>query len=226
MKINLKLITTICATCLSLQASASDWGSYGDQYEKTRDYKVTITNLTKGVSFTPLLAATHNRNVSLFTLGEAASDNVSRVAEGGDVSGLNTELSQSDDVHATTTSAGLLGPGESVTLDIKGTKRAKNLSIISMLLPTNDTMVALRGVKLPRFGSKTVLLSAYDGGTETNDESCANIPGPHCGGTPFSPEDVGEGYVYPSPSIHGEGDLSAKEYQWDGVVAKVVIEVN
>lgn len=191
-----------------------------------KSYELTITNITKGISFTPLLAATHDHKVKLFTVGAAASDEVARIAEGGDISGLKTLLSNSTHVRSTTSSEGLLAPGESVTLTIDGNRRVNKLSIISMLLPTNDTLVALRGAKLPkhRYGKVTYFLHAYDGGVETNDELCANIPGPHCGGIPFSPEDEGEGYIYPSPAIHGEGDLFPKDYQWQGAVAKVVVK--
>ena len=94
-----------------------------------------------------------------------------------------------------------------------------------MLLPTNDTIVALRSKALPwyRHGKMTYYMKAYDGGSETNDELCANIPGPHCAGVPFSPEDEGEGYIYPSPGIHGEADLSRATYNWHGPVAMVTI---
>jgi len=115
-------------------------------------------------------------------------------------------------------------PGQSVEIELNSNKKFNRLSIISMLLPTNDTVLALRGAKLPKHGKRTYLLSAYDAGTETNDESCENIPGPFCQGSPFSPEDVGEGYAYPSAGIHGEADLSGDVYDWAGPVAKVVIE--
>ncbi|TQV89726.1 spondin domain-containing protein [Aliikangiella coralliicola] len=221
MKTRTSVVFIVLATLMSFNVFASS--QYKHKYHAA-NYKVTITNVTKGISFTPFLAATHNRKINLFTIGEVASFEVSRVAEGGDISGLNAVLDQSDNVLATESSAGLLAPGQSVMLKIKGSKNFRKLSLISMLLPTNDTMVALRGAKLPRRGKVTYFMKAYDGGSETNDEYCANIPGPQCGGIPFSPDDDGEGYVYPSPGIHGHGDLSTLDYQWDGPVAKVVVE--
>jgi len=217
MKIKLKNTVLTTLALLATHVSATSYA---------RTFEVTITNLTKGVSFTPLLVSTHNKRLSLFELGQPASEEVGRIAEGGDISGLNDQLSASSMVRDTASSEGLLAPGQSVTLTVEGGKRFKKVSIISMLLPTNDTLVALRGANLPkeRRSSVSYLLNAYDGGVETNDELCASIPGPHCGGIPFSPEDEGEGYIYPSPAIHGEGDLFAKEYQWQGPVAKVVIK--
>ena len=219
MKIHTKLMILATLMSLSVTSQANETKHYYAQ-----KYKVTITNLTKGISFTPLLVATHNKRTKLFTLGEAASNEVSRIAEGGDISGLNEQLSQSRHVYATANTAGLLAPGESVTVEINSNRRKRKISIIAMLLPTNDTLVALQSLYLPYYGQVTYLMNAYDGGSETNDELCNNIPGPRCGGTPFSPEDNGEGYVYPSSGIHGQGDLSTIAYQWQGPVAKVVIE--
>ena len=216
MKLKLSILLLVISSFISLSASANK--------NDNKQYKVTITNITKGVSFTPLLAATHNHNARLFTVGEEASAEVSRVAEGGDISALKALLDDSENVFSTTNSEGLLAPGESVELTIDSNRRFRKVSIAAMLLPTNDAIAALLGKKLPKKGKVVYFLRAYDGGTETNDENCNNIPGPHCGGVPFSPEDTGEGYVYPSPGIHGEGDLSRQTYNWGGAVAKVVIE--
>ena len=213
-----KTLLIITAAAFSFQASANNW-----HYEQ--NYKVTITNITKGISFTPLLGATHKRHLSFFNIGESASQNIINIAEGGDISGLNEELSGSNYVYDTSASAGLLGPGMSVELELTSSGNYRKISIVAMALPTNDTLVALRGKPLPRrHKTVTYYMKAYDGGSEMNDEFCASIPGPHCGGSPFSPEDEGEGYIYPSPGIHGEGDLSRAAYDWQGPVAKVVIK--
>ena len=221
MKLKFSMLLLVLSSIISLGATADKY----DNKHANKQYKVTITNLTKGISFTPLLAASHNRHASFFTVGEPASEMVSRIAEGGDISMLKTALDDSNNVFSTANSQGLLTPGASVELTLESHRKFKKLSIAAMLLPTNDTMVALLGKDLPKKGKKVYFLRAYDGGTETNDEYCNNIPGPHCGGVPFSPEDAGEGYVYPSPAIHGEADLSRQMYNWDGAVAKVVIEV-
>ena len=87
MKIHAKLIILATLISFSITSQANETKHYYAQ-----KYKVTITNLTKGISFTPLLVATHNKRTKLFTLGEAASNEVSRIAEGGDISGLNEQL--------------------------------------------------------------------------------------------------------------------------------------
>jgi len=223
MKMHTKLLILSATITLTFQASAN-YKHQGNAYQG-KSYQVTVTNLTKGISFTPLLAATHQQSLSLFQLGDAPSQNIIDIAEGGDISGLTEQLNGADNVFDTTASAGLLGPGMSVDLEVNAAGRYRQISLIAMALPTNDTLVALRGMALPkrRHQSVTYYMQAYDGGSETNDELCANIPGPHCGGAPFSPEDQGEGYIYPSPAIHGEADLSRAAYNWHGPVAKVTI---
>ena len=93
-----------------------------------------------------------------------------------------------------------------------------------MLLPTNDSFVALNRVRLPRYGKATYFARGYDAGSEPNDEWCANIPGPVCGGAGASPEAGGEGFVHVANGIHGIGDLDAAVYDWRNPVAKVVIK--
>ena len=214
-----KLLSIAAVSCLTL-------ASFTVSADEKREYEVSITNLTKGVYFTPFLAATHNKKQKLFNLGRPASENLVAVAEAGDISGLKDELSRSPNVAKTAATEGLLAPGDSVKLKISAYGNFKRLSLVSMLLPTNDTMVALTGDRLPRKVNsyESYLMNAYDAGSEMNDELCMSIPGPQCGGAALSPEDQGEGYVYPSPGIHGEGELSRAVYQWDGPVAKVVVK--
>ncbi len=185
-------------------------------------YEVTVTNLTKSVAFTPIMVAAHHKNVPLFELGEQASDAISAVAEGGDTSGLAAMFSHPYDQVSST--AGLLMAGQSATVTFEGLGRHTRFSVASMLLPTNDAFVAAQSVRAPKRGAKTYYLRAYDAGTETNDELCASIPGPQCGGEPFSPNDQGEGFIYVHSGIHGIGDLSASEYSWSNPVLKVTIE--
>ena len=75
---------------------------------------VTITNITKGIVFTPFLAATHNKRIAFFEVSEAASEPVGRVAEGGDIADLNALLDDSNVVYDTESTKGLLEPGQSV----------------------------------------------------------------------------------------------------------------
>ena len=46
-------------------------------------YTVTVTNITQGQTFTPILVTTHNPSIALFELGTAASTELEILAEGG-----------------------------------------------------------------------------------------------------------------------------------------------
>ncbi|MCP4432848.1 MAG: hypothetical protein GY806_17895 [Gammaproteobacteria bacterium] len=188
-------------------------------------YQVTITNITNSINFTPILVTSHRRKISLFELGSPASSDLSAIAEGGDTSGLAATLASNPGVIDIQSSGGLLGPGQSVTLTLSAAHGAKRISIASMMLPTNDGFIALDSVKAPRKGSVSYFSQGYDAGTEANDELCVNIPGPTCGGTPFSPGvNAGdEGYVHIHRGTQGIGDLSS-EKDWRNPVAKITIQ--
>ena len=185
-------------------------------------YSVTITNVTAGQSFTPLLAITHKKGHPLFTLGRPASPELMRIAEGGDTIPFQQGLMDSGMAYDATSSGGLLGRGQSVTLQVKSKGGFKYLTVAGMLLPTNDGVIALNGVRLPKNAS-TMMVPAYDGGTEINDELCANIPGLHCGAAPFSVED-GEGFVHVHRGIRGIGDLASDQYDWKNPIAKITVK--
>lgn len=185
-------------------------------------YQVTVTNITKGQTFTPIISATHQRSVSFFELGQPATIAIETMAEGGDTSALKSMLEANPKVTEIVSTDGLLSPGESVSFAIKGSYYSR-FSFAAMLLPTNDTFVSIDSVRLPFRGQISVLANAYDAGTENNSELCIDIPGPTCGGEGYL-VDSGEGYIFPSPGVHGEAELQASAYDWQGAVAKVKLE--
>lgn len=211
------LLKTLTFTLLYLVANYSFAEYYGDQ----RRYEITVTNITGGQTFTPILAATHKSAIRFFELGNIAIGPLEVLAESGDIAPLRAILDSSDLVDTSVATEGLLLPGNTISFEISG-RRHSRVSFAAMLIPTNDTFVSLNSVKLPRYGSRSYFAKAYDAGTEVNDELCANIPGPACGGEGTSDGD-GEGYVHISAGIHGEGDLAASNYDWRDAVAKVVV---
>lgn len=197
-------------------------------------YRVTITNVTKGQTFTPQLVATHDRSIRLFTLGAPAGEGLEILAEAGNTIPLSDELNdQGRHLGAVTTIPGLLGPGQSVSVTINAGGRHRFLSFAAMLIPTNDTFAALNQVHLPRYGAKVYTALAYDAGTEFNDQNCVNIPGPRCGGADHSPgpNDGDEEFVYVSNGFHdlGTEDENGNEilgpfvYDWRNPVARISI---
>ena len=191
-----------------------------------RDIQVEITNLTAGIYFTPLLVAAHDRHSHLFEPGTEASAELQALAEGGDSSGLIHFLEDIDSVYAANPASGLLPPGESATanLEVHG-QRHSHLSIVAMLLPTNDGFVGLDALPIPHGrGSYTYFLKGYDAGTEANDEV---INGGGAPGVPGIPADPGllkdhrgvEKHRVDAGDLlqHGHGDAD-REHQLHGGV--------
>lgn len=186
-------------------------------------YKVTITNLTRGTVFTPALVVSHRKGLSIFTEGEAASDELAQLAEGGATGPLQAALVATGKVHGSGTS-GLIFPGTSVSVTVAMDDHARLISFASMMLPTNDGFIGANGIRAPKKKGKekVVYIVGRDAGSEQNDESCLNIPGPHCGGEGYNTAG-GEGYVHIHAGLHGAGDLSVAAYDWRNPVAKVTI---
>jgi Spondin_N len=191
---------------------------------RARMYDVKITNVTPGISFTPLLVTTHSAKISMFTLGKPASPGLAFMAEAGNPSMLAGELAATGEVLDSVATSGLLAPGASVTVRVRVDGQHRQLSVGGMLLPTNDGFVGLNGVDLPanlRQGAWHAI--GYDAGSEPNDELCANIPGPHCGGVGPSPNAGGEDFVHVHSGIHGFADLKPSEYDWRNPTALVEV---
>ncbi len=182
-----------------------------------------VTNVTKGMTFTPIMLATTRRGDLFFRLGDAASEEVATMAETGDLAPLMDSL----DAYDITNSSFLpfLGPGESVTQMVAVRGSYRYLSIAAMLIPSNDTFFGAASVVMPYSYKPVVLnLPAYDAGSELNDELCDNLPGPGCGEDPGPFSDNGEGFIYISNGIRGGGDLDADALDFNNPVARVVIK--
>jgi len=182
-------------------------------------YDVTVTNITKGLTFTPATVATTRKGDTFFKAGYPASPGLETIAETGNPMTLNASFDAYD-----VASLGFIGPGESDSTVVATKGAYQGISIASMLIPTNDTFFAVNGIDGPR-GNKTMTVSvpAYDAGTELNDELCVSLPGPGCGGDPGPASMNGEGYVYISGGIRGVGDLDADALDFNNPVARITI---
>lgn len=186
-------------------------------------YEVTITNLTPGESFTQPIVIVHGKSIGVFQLGQPASAELTALAEGGDTGPLATAVEALPQVDAVATGQELLGPGESTTVTVDAANGFERLTVAAMLIPTNDGFYALNGVTLPDTAGDTATYyaTAYDAGTEPNDELCTHIPGPPCNGEGVSDGTDGEGFIHVHSGIHGVGDLSAAERDWRNPVALI-----
>ncbi|MEN7344168.1 MAG: spondin domain-containing protein [Pseudomonadota bacterium] len=206
-------------------------------------YRVTVTNLTAGQPFTPPVVAVHNRRADVYSLGEPASEGVRQIAENGNLAPLVTALSGDTNVRlvlqgdAPVVPAGNPGgtPFDSeYTFEFATDARARRLSIVSMLICTNDGFTGIDSVRLPRYGSKTILARGYDTRTEKNTEDFADIVPPCQGLIGVGSDDAGtgesnpllaeNGVIIPHPGVVGDNDLDPRVHDWADPVMRVTIE--
>ncbi len=190
-----------------------------------RRYAVTITNITRGQVITPPVIISHNNHFKLFALGAPAIPELVALAEDGPTGSLLGLLATLPEVHDFVASAGPLLPGTSVTLEVEASRFARYISAVGMLATTNDTFFGIRGIPVPKkkHGARTVTATAYDAGSEGNNESCDFIPGPPCGNAEVRNTATSEGFVSVSSGIHGVGDLDPATTDWRNPVAEIAI---
>lgn len=226
----LKHLAAAMAAAAALAATPAVWADDDDDDDRAGAYfEVTVTNLTRGQRFTPILVASHRAGVRLFEAGAAASPELQIVAEEGNTAPLATLLQANPRVLDVATSGGLLDPGASVTIRVRTHGPFDHVSAAAMLIPTNDAFFAVNGVRIPRgHGAQMLTSVAYDSGSERNDELCTSIPGPffsECGGPGGGAAVSGgeEGFVHVHAGIHGSGDLDETQRDWRNPVAKISV---
>ncbi len=224
MRRTIRISMAILAVASGLLASGSATADHDSQA-----FAVTVTNLTRGQQFTPILVASHRSGASLFQLGQPASEPLAILAEEGNTAPLAALLGSNARVLDVQVGGGLLNPGQSKTVTVETRGRFNRVSVAAMLIPTNDAFFAVNGMKGPEDDESLVLFSpAYDAGSEVNDERCASIPGPHfteCGGPGGGAAVSGgeEGFVHIHAGMHGIGNMKASERDWRNPVARITI---
>ena len=236
MKLATTTIGAVMASMFSLPAAAVD-------------FNVKVENLTRGILFTPLLVVAHPDTKSYFTLGSAASTELMTLAEGGGLP-ADAALTTATYTHSNNPKGGMLGPGESTDTDLNTDSATANthLTVMAMMLPTNDGFVALNGIDIPTTaGTYTYYANAYDAGSEANNElvgsgtvGMAGFPVPAPAATAISAGSGGtgvpgvsaEGQVHIHRGVLGDtnatggiSDIKSERHRWLNPVAKITLTV-
>ena len=186
-------------------------------------WHVKITNLTSGQPMSAPLWAVHDRKIEMWSVGELASSGMLPIVEDALNGPLESYLDSNRHVReAMTAGPGPFPPGATREFDVTSQGDDKYLSMAWMLVRSNDAFTGLDSYKLDgRKGkTKTLMLRAYDGGTERNNQSCTHIPGPPCNN--FFVRDPTAQEIAPHPGITGPSDIAA--FAWTNPVAKVEIK--
>ncbi len=197
----MKLIKAASAIALACSSSAL----------MAQTIDIQITNLTHAQHFTPRLVIAHDNSIDAFEPGVEATSALAWLAEAGVIDDTQNSASSGQNFEA------LLGPADSDNSSntwhrIDGlsapsstenyafdTMDKTHLSILAMLIPTNDAFVGLDSIKIPTTpGTYTYTLHAYDAGTELNDElNSMRTDIVEQGGTPLG--------GYGAPGVAGAG---------------------
>lgn len=151
----------------------------------TQTYRVTIQNLAplstdaKSQALSSALVVIHDRSVDLFTVGDAANASVIAVAEDAITATGVAALTGVKGVFAVSSEGSSILPGSSSSFEVSVKGNERYLSLVSMLVNTNDAFTGLDAVLLTG-GTKTYPIFALDAGSEVNDQLTASIPGPCC----------------------------------------------
>jgi hypothetical protein len=221
-----------------------------DDKVRTSTYRVTIKNLTPGQPLSPPVVATHRGDDQLFEVGEPASVGVREIAENGNNAPLRAFLEAnpfgviSDSAESSVplfpedTPGGEEPPNppdfpDEVTLTVEADRHARNLSVVTMLVCTNDGFTGVNSLKLPKAGrTVTVKTNGYDAHTEVNDEDLAHIV-PPCqligvsSGEPgmdvSNPALAEGGVIAHHEGIKGGSDLVPSVHGWKNPVAEIKV---
>ncbi len=170
--------TKITALCLLLSTAFIQGCSddNDDDDKSPRMFSINVTNLTNNQAFSPITSVLHNNSMHLFEVGTSASLAVETLAESGDNSGIINDTTLKSAVSGN----GILLPGSNETLMITAEDDNLHLSLLAMLVNTNDGFIALNSVDLKALmqdESMTLHAKVYDAGTEANNEAATDLPG-------------------------------------------------
>jgi Spondin_N len=212
----------LLTVALSLAVGLTAASATADQ--GARSWRVTVENLTPAGSqpLSPPLFVVHGKRVDVWSVGEIANHGVAAIAEDANNAPLESALPMLAGVRDVFTGAG--GPipsGESRSYVVQANGARDRLTLLTMLVNTNDAFTGLDSLQFRNQGAM-VLAMAYDAGSERNNELAGFIPGPCCN-NPFVRDPEGA-LIAPHPGIAGVGDLDPAVYNWTGPAAKITVE--
>lgn len=205
---------------------------HNDDDDKIASYEVTVTNLTEAQPLSPPALILHQDGYHPWQVGNAASNGLEQLAEGGTTTTLLTEASVNLAVKATAADTAAILPGASSTVMIESRDYGNfKLSLATMLVNTNDGFTGLDAEPLDSLGlhdSRSIEVTAYDAGTEANSESATSVPGPAAGGEGYNSTRDDRNTVGGHPGVISADDglggsaLNAS-HRFDNPVARITI---
>ena len=224
-RIQLALLAALAASALLAGSATAD----DDDDGAAKTWQVTVSNLTPpgpgapgSQPLSPPLFVVHSGKADVWSVDEIASHGVAAIAEDANNAVLESALPMLPGVKTVFTGAG--GPipsGQSRTFTVETSGRFNRLSVVTMLVNTNDAFTGLDSLRLRGRGA-THMTIAYDAGSERNNELESHVPGPCCN-NPFVRDPEGA-LIRPHDGITGVGDLDPALYDWPEPAARITIQ--
>jgi hypothetical protein len=198
--------------------------------DASTSWRVTIENLTPpgpgapgSQPFSPPLFVVHSSQMHVWRAGEIANHATAAIIEDANNALAESVYTGFPGVRQVFTGAG--GPipsGASRTYTVQTQGSFHRLSILTMLVNTNDGFTGLDALSL--FGQRRVVTTmAYDGGSEKNNQLKSHVPGSCCGN--FFVRDPEGALIRPHAGIQpNTGDLTPAKYGWREPVARITAE--
>jgi hypothetical protein len=185
-------------------------------------YRVTIENMSTGFQpMSPAGAVVHSKRTDVWSVGYPASAGVAAVAEDANLPIFVDTYDGAPGVKSAFIGGEMaFGPGGSTEFTFDA-RKGDRLSLVSMLVNTNDAFTGLDAVRLGNH-TEVYYANVYDAGTEINNEDGAFIPGP-AGTGPLvrAPEGA---VISHHAGVLGGADLDPEVHGWDEPVARITIE--
>lgn len=134
----------LLALALSLATMLGVGAALAQDMGETSTVRVTLTNTSPQVISPPLLIA-HDADYAPFLIGGEATPELARLAEDGDASELAVIARLDPSVAAVVIADGPLPPGQSVTLAVETSEEQPFLTVLGMLVTTNDAFLVWTG---------------------------------------------------------------------------------
>lgn len=206
----------------------------------TYGYSVKVINLTNAQPMSPVAVVLHGDGYAPFMVGAPASVALETLAESGANADLLTEADANAAVMASASGAGVIGGGamESIAIETtmpEGTMPAMELSLVTMLVNTNDAITGITGVDVSNLAmgdSMSMMLTSYDAGTEANTESADTIPGPAGAGgaqeafNAARDDVIDKVLAHPGAITYDDGLATSAlnaNHKWDNPVIRIMI---
>jgi hypothetical protein len=226
------ILTVLLLAAVSISAVGAT------NYDAT--YRITIYNLTTGQPWTPPAVVVHEGRINWFQRGQAASLGIKEIAENGNlapfIAAAEADSRVSDVIVAVSAAQPPLLPRQSVSVEFTGTPGHDFVSLVTMLICTNDGFTGVNSLRLPqRIGGVSHAVGrAYDAGTEINTEDFADIVPPCPALTGVDSSDAGSGVSNPAlaqngvvrfhRNIQGIADLIPSVHAWYEPVLLVTVQ--